>query len=87
MSATNPRPSYYSQVRIDPNNENKVWVLGAPLYMSEDGGKTFVQRERTIHTDFHAFWIDPANGDHVLAGSDGGITVSWDSARDRKSVV
>ncbi len=81
MSDTNPRPSYYSQVRIDPSNENKVWVLGAPLYLSEDGGRTFTTKERGIHTDFHAFWIDPANSDHVLAGSDGGITVSWDSGR------
>ena len=82
MSGTNPRPSYYSQVRVDPNNENKVWVLGAPLYMSEDGGKTFTTaRGAGIHSDFHGFWIDPANGDHVLAGSDGGLTISWDSGR------
>ncbi len=75
-------PSYYSQVRVDPNNENKVWVLGAPLYMSEDGGKTFTQeRGRGIHSDFHAFWIDPANGDHILTGNDGGVTVTHDSGR------
>ena len=56
-------------------------MLGAPLYLSEDGGRTFATKERGIHTDFHAFWIDPANSDHVMAGSDGGITVSWDSGR------
>jgi photosystem II stability/assembly factor-like uncharacterized protein len=82
MSATDPRPSYYSQVRIDPNNDQKVWVLGAPLYLSEDGGKTFREdRWPKIHSDFHAMWIDPADSDHVVLGSDGGITVTYDSGR------
>ncbi len=83
MSDTNPRPSYYSQLRIDPNNDHKVWVLGAPLYLSEDGGKTFRQdRAAKIHTDFHAMWIDPADSDHVILGSDGGITITHDSGRN-----
>src|SRR5215467_5437168 len=82
QSDTNPRPSYYSQIRIDPNNENKVWVLGAPLYMSEDGGKTFTQaRGNGIHSDHHAMWIDPANGDHLIIGNDGGVHVTWDAGR------
>jgi photosystem II stability/assembly factor-like uncharacterized protein len=82
MSVTDPRPSYYSQVRIDPNNDQKVWVLGAPLYLSEDGGKTFREdRWPKIHSDFHAMWIDPADSDHIVLGSDGGITVTYDSGR------
>jgi photosystem II stability/assembly factor-like uncharacterized protein len=81
-SDTNDRPSYYSQIRVDPNNENKVWLGGVPLYMSEDGGKTFVtNRAGRIHTDFHAIWIDPNNSDHLLAGCDGGVHVTWDSGR------
>ena len=82
MSDTNPRPSYYSQIRVDPNSDRKVWVCGAPLYMSEDGGKTFTERTGRIHTDHHAFWVDPANGDHILSGNDGGVHVSWDSGRN-----
>jgi photosystem II stability/assembly factor-like uncharacterized protein len=82
VSDTNPRPSYYSQVHVDPNNDQRVWVLGAPMLYSEDGGKTFrndlVQK---IHGDYHALWIDPANSDHILAGSDGGVHVSWDRGR------
>lgn len=82
MSATNPRPSYYSKVHVDPNNDQRIWVLGAQMFNSEDGGRTFrtnlVQR---IHGDYHALWIDPADSDHVLAGSDGGIHVSFDRGR------
>ena len=83
MSDTNPRPSYYSQIRIDPNNDTKVWVLGAPLYMSEDGGRTFVQtRGRGIHSDHHAMWIDPADGDHIILGNDGGVHQTRDGGRN-----
>jgi photosystem II stability/assembly factor-like uncharacterized protein len=82
MSDTNPRPSYYSQVRVDPNNDLRIWVLGAPMFFSEDGGKTFsTQRVQKIHGDFHALWIDPANSNHIIAGSDGGIHWSYDDGK------
>lgn len=81
-SATNPRPSYYSQVRIDPNNDLRLWVMGAPMYFSEDGGKTFkTDRVDKIHGDYHAMWIDPADSRHMLVGSDGGIHASYDTGR------
>jgi photosystem II stability/assembly factor-like uncharacterized protein len=83
MSDVDPRPSYYSQIRIDPNSDTKVWVLGAPLYMSEDGGRTFIQsRGQGIHSDHHAMWIDPANGDHIILGNDGGVDVTVDGGRN-----
>lgn len=82
MSDTNPRPSYYSKIHIDPNNDQRIWVLGAQMYYSEDGGKTFrtnvVQR---IHGDYHAMWINPANSNHMIVGSDGGIHISQDRGR------
>lgn len=82
VSDTNPRPSYYSKIHVDPNNDQRLWVLGANMYTSEDGGKTFrsdlVQR---IHGDFHALWIDPTDSDRMLLGSDGGIHVSQDRGR------
>ena len=82
MSDTDPRPSYYSQVRIDPNNDLRIWVLGASMYFSEDGGKTFsTRRVQKIHGDFHALWIDPADSNHLITGSDGGIHWSYDNGR------
>ncbi len=82
MSDTDPRPSYYSQVRIDPSNDLRIWVLGAAMYFSEDGGKTFnTRRVQKIHGDFHALWIDPSNSNHILAGSDGGIHWSYDNGK------
>ncbi len=82
MGDTNPRPSYYSQIRIDPNNDLRIWELGAQMFYSEDGGKKFVtDRVKGIHGDFHAMWIDPADSNHMLAGSDGGIHWSYDAGR------
>jgi photosystem II stability/assembly factor-like uncharacterized protein len=82
MGDTNPRPSYYSQIRVDPNNDLRIWELGAQMFFSEDGGKTFsTQRVKGIHGDFHAMWIDPADSNHVITGSDGGIHWSYDNGR------
>jgi photosystem II stability/assembly factor-like uncharacterized protein len=83
MGETDPRPSYYSQIRVDPNNDLRIWELGAQMFYSEDGGKTFAtQRVRGIHGDFHAMWIDPANSNHMITGSDGGIHWSDDAGKD-----
>ena len=79
MSNYNNRPMYYSQIRIDPANDQRIYSLGAPMGYSEDGGKTFrTDLVRGIHGDHHAMWINPANSDHMLVGSDGGIHISYD---------
>jgi photosystem II stability/assembly factor-like uncharacterized protein len=83
MGDTNPRPSYFSQLRIDPNSDLKIWLGGVNIYMSEDGGKTFDQsRFRDVHSDVHGIWIDPANSDHLVIGCDGGVWMTWDSGRN-----
>jgi photosystem II stability/assembly factor-like uncharacterized protein len=77
VSTMNPRPMYFSQVRIDPNDDHRIYVLGVELHMSDDGGRTFVGNT-VPHSDHHAMWINPANSNHVLTGCDGGINVSYD---------
>lgn len=82
VSDTNPRPMYYSQIHVDPNDEKNIWVLGASMYNSSDGGKTFTtQRVDRIHGDYHALWIDPKDSNHVFTGSDGGIHWTWDGGK------
>lgn len=88
MSDVNPRPMYYSKIHVDPNNDQRLWVLGANMFNSEDGGRSYVQnRVQRIHGDYHALWINPANSNHVLAGSDGGIHWSWDGGRTWDAVM
>lgn len=82
MSRTNPRPMYYSKIRIDPDNDQRIWVLGARMYISEDGGKNFnTGYVARIHGDFHAMWINPQNSNHMIVGSDGGIHFSCDRGK------
>ena len=82
MSDADPRPPYFSQIYIDPNDDHRIWVLGVRVYYSEDGGKTFdTSRVSRIHTDFHALWINPNDSNHMLMGTDGGIHWSWDAGK------
>ncbi|MGH9932433.1 MAG: VPS10 domain-containing protein [Pyrinomonadaceae bacterium] len=82
LSDLTSRPMYYSQIRIDPNNDQRIWQLAANMYNSDDGGKTWVSNlVQRIHGDYHAIWIDPANSNHVITGSDGGLHASYDRGR------
>ena len=82
MSTTNPRPMYYSQIRIDPSNPERIYVLGTQLAVSDDAGKTFRNDGATqIHVDHHALWIDPKDPDHLIMGSDGGVSGSFDGSK------
>jgi photosystem II stability/assembly factor-like uncharacterized protein len=41
INSINPRPMYFSQVRVDPGDNKYLYVLGVSQYRSKDGGKTF----------------------------------------------
>ncbi|MCH7783349.1 hypothetical protein IID62_09825, partial [candidate division KSB1 bacterium] len=77
----NSRPFYYSQIRVDPNDENTLWVGGGLMY-SEDSGKTFESRRGSTMVDFHAIWIDPNDSDHIISGCDGGLNISFDRGKN-----
>jgi photosystem II stability/assembly factor-like uncharacterized protein len=74
---------YYGQIRINPNDENTIYVLSVILYRSKDGGKTWGKERpedtgQGTHSDHHALWIDPQNSNHLLLGNDGGLAQSYD---------
>lgn len=79
VSDTNPRPMYYSRLEIDPSNPDRIYVLGTQLMVSDDGGRTFRSDGAVqIHVDHHAIWINPEDPDHIILGSDGGVSATWD---------
>ncbi|HZR21979.1 MAG TPA: hypothetical protein VFA59_00235, partial [Vicinamibacterales bacterium] len=79
VNALQPRPLYFSQIRIDPKDPQRIYVLGTSLFVSDDGGKTFRgDGARNVHVDHHAMWIDPANPSVIWLGNDGGVWVSRD---------
>jgi photosystem II stability/assembly factor-like uncharacterized protein len=74
-----PRPFYYGQVRIDPEDAQRIYVLGIQLFVSDDGGKTFRNNGAPgTHNDHHALWINPRDRDHLVLGGDGGLYFSQD---------
>ncbi len=81
MNSLNPRPMYYSQIRIDPNDEKRIYVLGGELSVSDDAGRTFFEGDPEVHSDHHALWINPRNSRHLIDGNDGGIWVSRDRSQ------
>ena len=82
VNSANPRPMYFSQVRVDPTNADRVYMGGVGMQMTIDGGKTIeTDAARATHDDMHAIWINPANPEHLLTGNDGGLAVSYDMSK------
>ena len=74
----NFRPFYYSDIFVDPTDENTVYSLSGGLFKSTDGGRNFERIAQDVHGDHQSLWIDPMDGERVLSGSDGGMQVSFD---------
>ena len=72
------RAFYFSQIRVDPSDDRRVYDLGMPLYVSNDSGRTWHENvSEHVHPDLHALLIDPANRDHLILGTDGGVYQSF----------
>ena len=82
VNELNPRAFYFSRIRIDPKDDQRIYVLGWGLYVSDDGGKHFrAGGARKPHVDLHAMAINFADTDHLLLGTDGGIYTSYDRGK------
>ena len=75
------RGYYYCDLRVDPKDENRVYVLQNALEVSRDGGKTFARIGGSVHGDLQALWIDPMDPARMWQGSDGGLAFSWDAGQ------
>jgi len=83
----------FNQLRVDPNNPERVFITGSNMIQSNDGGKTWAGLTGgggggrggypfiTTFGDFRSFWIDTEDSDHMVATSDGGVSVSYDGGR------
>lgn len=72
---------YNLVLAVDPRSEQRIWVAGVGAFLSEDGGATFRSTARNVHVDWHALAFDPTDPDHMYAGTDGGLYVSFDAGR------
>ena len=74
------RPFYFANLIVDPKDAKRLFKTDGNLILSEDGGKSFsvVGGFAGMHGDLHDVWIDPSNSQHVFAGDDGGLWISYD---------
>ncbi len=80
VNSLNPRPFYFSGVRVDPTDDKTIYVLGdTRLWRSTNGGAKFQSSSADgVHPDHHALWIDPRDSRHMLLGCDGGFYATYD---------
>ncbi len=74
------RAWYYIEIFADPKDENKVYVLNAPMLKSIDGGKTFKPISNP-HSDQHHLWINPDNTDNIILANDGGACITFNGGK------
>ncbi len=70
------RTYYFQKLLADPADAEKVYVMNWNILLSKDGGITF-DVIPSGHADHHAFWIDPADNQRIIDGSDGGAQISF----------
>lgn len=81
------RPFYYSDLAVDPENENRLYSIFTYVNVSEDGGKSFGSLmpaygvSNGIHPDHHAWWVHPEDGSFMLDGNDGGLNITRDGGK------
>ena len=76
-----PKGAYYfSQIRVNPGNDQDIYVTQDGLRHSIDGGKTWngPRMFPRMFGDVRYFWIDPDDPRRMIQGSDGGIAMSYD---------
>lgn len=79
LNSLNPRPMYFSKIKIDPQDDRFLYVGGISFHRSVDGGQTFTaDAGNRVHADQHAIWVNPADGRNILVGTDGGWYASYD---------
>ena len=74
------RAWYYIEIFADPQDEETVYVLNAPMLKSIDGGKSFKPIPNP-HTDQHDLWINPDNSQNMILGNDGGACISFNGGK------
>lgn len=73
---------YFGQIRVAPDDPDRIYILGVPLLTSSDGGKTFDGRNApNVHVDHQSLWIDPQHPDRIINGNDGGLNMSFDGGQ------
>lgn len=75
----------FGQIRVDPSDPETVYIMGVPMSVSRDGGRTFTEVPNMYHVDNHGLWIDPENSNYLVNVNDGGLEISYDGGKNWKN--
>jgi len=67
----------FACVRVDPKNEDTLYIANISTYRSIDGGKSFTAiKGAPGGDDYHTVWINPENPQIIALAVDQGATIS-----------
>jgi len=88
VNLSNKAAYSFNRILADPNDENKIFVLGVSIFYSFNGGKDWKginnepnQLFPNMFGDVRTMWIDPKDSRHLMVGSDGGLYESFDGGK------
>lgn len=82
-SHRSPRAFYFSKIKFDSADDNRIYMLGWTTEVSDDGGETFRGGWGDIlHADHHAIIVDPNDPTHIIVGTDGGAYLTFDKGEN-----
>ncbi|MCP4550972.1 MAG: hypothetical protein GY834_02785 [Bacteroidetes bacterium] len=75
----------FNKILVNPDNPDQIFISSDGLLYSRDGGKTWPnciwgsgELFKNMFGDYRTFWVDPADGRHMMFGSDGGLYETFD---------
>ncbi len=80
------RAWYYTHIRVDPLDEDTIYVMNAPFMKSVDGGKSW-KKMTMPHGDHHDLWINPGDNKNMINANDGGATITFDGGETWSSIM
>ena len=88
ISTYNTYGYYFGKLTVSALDENQVILLGFNCLYSDNGGKSFIVKDKTnTHPDWHTLWINPNRDGHWVAGHDGGCNITYDYGKHWFKVI
>ena len=74
------RPTYHGRIRVDPQDDQKIYIVSRDFQYSTDGGDSFIKGQpwRVDGGDDHDLWISPQDSRVILMATDQGARLTVD---------
>ena len=84
LSNVNPRPMYFSQIRVDPQTDSRIYVLGVAAPRLRRRRQDLPRRWRRAHPRRSPRDAGSTRRirSHLMIGNDGGVSISHDRVGD-----